>query len=209
MLSLSGTYTILRHKTLPYEIQANIRPCNLHRMCICALAIQSGNSVATFDVCTRGYMRTWAKKLYSTSNVEMTSGNQSQERLLGLQSLNTANKSKNTDDIEVLSIDDGRIYQINIGDKFSPSSSVQVMIGPLLTYVKVTVSSGNKYNTLGLCGTFDGNIRNEYMAVKYVRNQKQKGSSGGSISAQVTESICAAEDVTSKGSCSGFLNAWR
>ena len=43
------------------------------------------------------------------------------------------------------SIDDGRIYQINIGDKFSPSSSIQVMIGPLLTYVKVTVSSGNKF----------------------------------------------------------------
>ena len=121
IFSLSGTYTILRHKTLPYEIQANIRPCNIHRMCICALVVQSGNSAATFDVCTRGYMRAWARKLHSTSESETAGDNRSQEHFLGLESLKAANNSKNVDDIEVLSIDDGRIYQINIGDKFSSS----------------------------------------------------------------------------------------
>ena len=158
-------------------------------------------------------MRVWAKRLNFSSASRRSDDNNIQEEFLGLKRLKTSdNTSHNvTDDIEVLSIDDGRIYQINIGDKLTPSSSIQVTVGPLLTYAKVTASLGNSYNTLGLCGTFDGNIRNEYMAMKITGNGKRTDTSDTSTTTQIIESICPDESnpSTQRSPCSAFFNAWR
>ena len=202
-----GTYTLFRHKTLPYELQANVRKCNIRNMCICALVVRSRDTVVTFDICTKGYMRAWAKSLLSFSNDNII-----QEEILGLKGLKNSDAALNlTDDIEVLSIDDGRLYQLNIGDKLTPSSSIQVDIGPLLTYVKITASLGNSYNTLGLCGTFDGNIRNEFMAMKKIGEGNKKDKSDTSTTTQVIEHSCKQEPIQSKrkSPCDAFFNAWR
>ena len=207
-----GTYTLFRHKTLPYELQANVRECNIRNMCICALVVRSKDTAVTFDVCTKGYMRVWAKTIPSTQNME--NDNKIQEEFLGLQGLKKPHggfDNTTKEDIEVLSIDDGRIYKVKLGHKRNPSSSLEVTIGPLLTYVKISASLRNIYNTLGLCGTFDGNIRNEFMAMKTSSASNRIDSSSTSRTTQVIENICNDNPKKSfrNSPCKGFFNAWR
>ena len=181
-------------------------------MCICALVVRSRNTAVTFDVCTKGYMRAWAKKLNVSSKFQMNDENKIEEELLGLRRRDISNSKSNiNDDIEVLSIDDGRVYQLNLGDNLTPSSSIQVRVGPLLTYVKITAALGNSYSTLGLCGTFDGNLRNEYMAMIITDKDKKLEATQTSTTTQVIESICPDENSqsTRKIPCSAFFNAWR
>ena len=176
-------------------------------MCICSLIVRSRDTAVTFDVCTKGYMRAWAKHLASSSH-EAENDNNIQEDFLGLNGEKEPHTFHHniTDDIEVFSIDDGRLYQLNLGNKLNPSSSLQVTIGPLLTYVKITSSLGNIYNTLGLCGTFDGNKRNEFMAMKTTGKGKR-----ANTSTQVIEHICneGSKPSKRKSPCSAFFNAWR
>lgn len=209
----SGTYTLFRHKTLPYEVQANLRSCNIRNMCICSLIVRSRDTAVTFDVCTKGYMRAWAKNLVSSSS-KAENDNNIQEEFLGLKGKKNSNgvtQHNVTDDIEVFSIDDGRFYQLKVGNRLTPSSSLEVTIGPLLTYVKITASLGNMYNTLGLCGTFDSNIRNEFIAMKTSGKGKRADTSSTSRTTQVIEHICNDDSKNSnrKNPCSAFFNAWR
>ena len=179
-------------------------------MCICALVIRSKDTAVTFDVCTKGYMRVWAKSLHSSN---MEHDNKIQEEFLGFRGFEESKNVFNNvskDDIEVLSVDDGRIYKVNLGRKTNPSSSVEVSIGPLLTYVKISASLGNIYNTLGLCGTFDGNNRNEFMAMK-TSSASNRIDSSSSRTTQVIEQICSNEPKKSlrQSPCKDFFNAWR
>ena len=205
-----GTYTLFRHKTLPYEIQVNVRACNIRNMCICALVVRSQDTAVTFDVCTKGYMRVWAKSLHSS---DMKNDHKIQEEFLGLKGLKESKhvfENITKDGIEVLSIDDGRNYKVTLGPNPNLSSSIEVSIGPLLTYVKITASYQNIYNTLGLCGTFDGNIQNEFMAMKTSATNNRIDSST-SRTTQVIEPVCNDQPKKSsrKSPCKSFFNAWR
>ena len=53
-------------------------------MCICALVVRSKDTAVTFDVCTKGYMRVWAKSLHSS---DMKNDHKIQEEFLGLKGL--------------------------------------------------------------------------------------------------------------------------
>ena len=201
---------------MPFEVQANLRSCNIRNMCICALVVRSRNTAITFDVCTKGYMRAWAKQLESDDD------NDIEEDFLGLDGEKNEEHLKKLaeDDVEVLSIDDGRLYQLNIGNNLVPTSSIQVIIGPLLTYVNIAAATlGNSYNTLGLCGTFDGNQRNEFMAMKRTSGRNKGGkrntkiaSLTSSTTTQIIEDICDHNDrsqSTRESPCDAFFNAWR
>jgi len=157
-------------------------------------------------------MRAWAKNLVSSSS-KAENDNNIQEEFLGLKGRKSSDAIHHniTDDIEVVSFDDGRLYQLNLGNKLTPSSSLEVTIGPLLTYVKITASLGNMFNTLGLCGTFDGNIRNEFMAMKTSGKGKRTDTASTSRTTQVIEHICNGDSKQSKrkSPCSAFFNAWR
>ena len=161
-----GTYTLYRHKTQPLEVQANVRQCNLRSMCICAVSVWSGSTVMTFDICTKGHLRAWAKTIG-----DLPSGRD--------------------DGLDVVSVDDGRLYKVEL------PSGTQVVIGDLLTYVKVYASASDNLGTLGLCGTFDSNTRNEFMGISVERASNH--------TRQVISSAC---DKNMQG-CEEFFKMWR
>ena len=160
----AGTYVLYRHKTLSIEVQANIRQCNLRSLCLCAVAIRSGETILTFDICTKGHLRAWAKSL---------------------------SRDAKTGSLDVVSVDDGRLYKVNL------PSGTQVVIGNLLTYVKIFASASDNLGTLGLCGTFDHNVRNEFMGLTIEK--------AANLTRQVISSACPKNQ---QPGCDNFFNSW-
>jgi len=131
-----GSYVLYRHKTQPYEVQVYYRNCNLRELCHCAVAVRIGDLIVIFDICSRGYLQVWG---------------------IG-KSGDLIVKEDLPDGIKLLSLDEGRSYEI-----YFPSGTF-VNLGPYLSYIKIFASKSDFYGTEGLCGTFDRNQANEFVS---------------------------------------------
>ena len=85
-----GTYVLYRHKVLPYEVQVFYRRCNLRELCHCSVAVRVDDMIVTFDICSRGYMQVW---------IQGRNGD-------------ILDKNDLPDGIKLLSLDEGRSYEV-------------------------------------------------------------------------------------------------
>ena len=118
-----------------------MRQCNLRSLCLCAVSVLSRDTVITFDICTKGHLRAWAKR--------------SQTGRLGDQ---------DDEGLKVISQDDGRLYQVVL-----PNSETRIVIGDLLTYVKIFTKEGSGKS--GLCGK-ENHTKDDFNGAK---NNTRKG----------------------------------
>ncbi|CAI9738780.1 Willebrand factor D and EGF domain-containing [Octopus vulgaris] len=132
-----GEFVLYRHKTLPYEVHTFYRKCNNRASCNCGVAIQSGLSVIVVDKCST----TKQKKVPLT--VKIYQSTKLDPRTKIIQSVN------------------GQQYEFRL--PIGTTVYVKVGRGGQKSYINVWMkASTNDFNqTEGLCGTFDGDVRND------------------------------------------------
>lgn len=102
---------------LGIDVQTQLRGCNLRSLCVCAVAIRSKSLVVHFDRCTKGFLQVWA----------------------------TESAEPQIHGMDVVSQDEGRIYQVEL------PGGLSVELDPLLTQVKVLSSKSSNLGTGGIC----------------------------------------------------------
>ncbi|XP_035672094.1 von Willebrand factor D and EGF domain-containing protein-like [Branchiostoma floridae] len=144
----AGTFTLMKHRLLPIEIQTRMKMCGAGSVaCNCGVAIRAGNEVFIITKCKDGVERfsystgSWVQFESSLATLVQHHGPVGQ---------------------------DTRFYYKNGGDQylvyFPTGSWMDIrVIGALKNYLNIYFypSADDYGKTIGLCGTFDGDDRND------------------------------------------------
>ncbi|XP_035827995.1 uncharacterized protein LOC118477191 [Aplysia californica] len=132
-----GEFILYRHTTLPYEVRSYFRKCNKNRAsCNCAVVVRAGDDTIRVDRCGR----------------EKDQNGKESPLDVGLYL-----RGQMTSGLSIVQYNDGKKYEI-----FLPSNTkVVVVVDSKYINVVIQASSFDFGNTEGLCGTYDGDKKND------------------------------------------------
>ncbi|XP_041370718.1 uncharacterized protein LOC121384400 [Gigantopelta aegis] len=134
-----GEFVLYKHSTLPYEVHSFYRSCNDKASCNCAVAVRIDDDVIVVDRCgaSRETRRRTPMRVKVFRNGQMTPG------------------------VRILRYYGGKKYEIIL----PTGTVVRVQNGkgrtPEFINVWIIASPADFENTKGLCGTFDGDTKND------------------------------------------------